>query len=177
MAAAVLALAEAVTEKRHGRKEAIASQPAPLRSDRFPALPQDHVERRAAAYLDRIPPAISGSGGHSQTYTAATAMVHGFGLDAETAFRTFFGLVARFLFGLGFALLAAVVLVGVPEGQRGYLGPAVWALLGGSLLMMGASVGGVSRGNWWMVLLADLAIFGAVVGGLVALAEAVSRGH
>lgn len=89
----------------------------------------------------------------------------------------FFGLVARFLFGLGFALLAAVVLVGVPEGQRPYLGPAVWALLGGSLLMMGASVGGVSRGNWWMVLLADLAIFGAVVGGLVALAEAVSRGH
>ncbi len=87
LAAAVVALAEAVTERRHGRKEPIASQPAPLRSDRFPALPQDHVERRAAAYLDRIPPAISGSGGHSQTYTAATAMVHGFGLDAETAFR------------------------------------------------------------------------------------------
>ncbi|MBX3497772.1 MAG: DUF3987 domain-containing protein, partial [Parvibaculum sp.] len=32
-----------------------------------------------------IPPAISGSGGHSQTYAAATAMVHGFGLDPETA--------------------------------------------------------------------------------------------
>ncbi len=86
LAAAVLALAEAVL-KRRGCKETIASQPSPLGNDRFIALPQDHIERRAAAYLDRIPPAISGSGGHSQTYAAATAMVHGFGLDAETAFR------------------------------------------------------------------------------------------
>ncbi|GMV27145.1 MAG: hypothetical protein AMXMBFR58_31760 [Phycisphaerae bacterium] len=43
------------------------------------------VERRAAAYLDRIPPAISGSGGHGQAYAAATAMVHGFGLDPTVA--------------------------------------------------------------------------------------------
>ncbi|MFN9132653.1 MAG: bifunctional DNA primase/polymerase, partial [Phycisphaerales bacterium] len=84
LAAAVAALAEAVTEARHGRKEAIVSQPPSLRSDRFPA--GDAVLRRAAAYLDRIPPAISGSGGHSQTYTAATAMVHGFALDPEAAF-------------------------------------------------------------------------------------------
>jgi len=86
LAAAVLALAEAVL-KRRGRNETIASQPSPLGSDRFIALPQDHIERRAAAYLDRIPPAISGSGGHGQTYAAATAMVHGFGLDAEAALR------------------------------------------------------------------------------------------
>jgi hypothetical protein len=87
LAASVAALAEAVTERRHGRKETIASQPATLGNGRLVALPADHVERRAAAYLDRIPPAISGSGGHSQTYAAATAMVHGFGLDAEAAFR------------------------------------------------------------------------------------------
>ena len=86
LAAAVVALAEAVLIRR-GRKETIASQQAPLRHDRFSAFPKDHIERRAAAYLDRIPAAISGSGGHSQTYAAATAMVHGFGLDAETAFR------------------------------------------------------------------------------------------
>ena len=84
LAAAVAALAEAVTEARHGRKEAIVSQPTSLRNDRFPAV--DAVLRRAAAYLDRIPPAISGSGGHSQTYTAATAMVHGFALDPDAAF-------------------------------------------------------------------------------------------
>ena len=84
LGAAVAALAEAVTEARHGRKEPVVSQRCPLGSDRVMA--DDAVLRRAAAYLDRIPPAISGSGGHSQTYAAATAMVHGFGLDPETAF-------------------------------------------------------------------------------------------
>ncbi len=85
LAAAVAALAEAVIERRHERKETIASQEPALGSDRFHALPDDHVRRRAAAYLDRMPPAISGSGGHGQTYAAATAMVHGFGLDPEAA--------------------------------------------------------------------------------------------
>jgi hypothetical protein len=84
LAAAVAALAEAVTEARHGRKEHARSQPGALGTPTF--LAGDAVLRRAAAYLDRIPPAISGSGGHSQTYAAATAMVHGFGLDPEAAF-------------------------------------------------------------------------------------------
>ncbi|MBK9126204.1 MAG: DUF3987 domain-containing protein [Phycisphaerales bacterium] len=84
LAAAVAALAEAVTEARHGRTERPHSQPGALGAPPFQA--GDAVLRRAAAYLDRIPPAISGSGGHSQTYTAATAMVHGFGLDPEAAF-------------------------------------------------------------------------------------------
>jgi len=86
LAAAVAALAEAVLECR-GRKSRCLEQRPPLVKSALLALPQDHIERRAAAYLDRIPPAISGSGGHSQTYAAATAMVHGFGLDAETAFQ------------------------------------------------------------------------------------------
>jgi hypothetical protein len=84
LAAAVAALAEAVTEARHGRKERPRSQPETLGTPTF--LASDALLRRAAAYLDRIPPAISGSGGHSQTYAAATAMVHGFGLDPEAAF-------------------------------------------------------------------------------------------
>ncbi len=83
LGAAVAALARAVTEQRHGRTETIVSQHRPLGNDRF--LATDAVLRRAEAYLDRIPPAISGSGGHGQTYAAATAMVHGFGLDPETA--------------------------------------------------------------------------------------------
>jgi hypothetical protein len=82
--AAVAALADAVTEARHGRRERPCSQPVALGTPTF--LADNAVVRRAAAYLDRIPPAISGSGGHSQTYAAATAMVHGFGLDPETAF-------------------------------------------------------------------------------------------
>ncbi|MCC6284786.1 MAG: DUF3987 domain-containing protein [Phycisphaerales bacterium] len=84
LGAAVAALAEAVIERRGGRKDRPRSQAEPLRTPTFPAT--DAVLRRAEAYLDRIPPAISGSGGHSQTYAAATAMVHGFGLDAEAAF-------------------------------------------------------------------------------------------
>ncbi|HMN41160.1 MAG TPA: DUF3987 domain-containing protein [Phycisphaerales bacterium] len=84
LGAAVTALANAVIEQRHGCKERPRSQPTALGTRTF--LADDAVLRRAVAYLDRIPPAISGSGGHGQTYAAATAMVHGFGLDPETAF-------------------------------------------------------------------------------------------
>jgi len=86
LAAAVTALAEAVLERR-GRKSRSLDQRSPLVKSALPAIPCEHIERRAAAYLDRIPPAISGSGGHGQTYAAATAMVHGFGLDPEAAFN------------------------------------------------------------------------------------------
>jgi hypothetical protein len=84
LSAAVAALAEAVKKQRYG-------EPPPARAAVTAAASKCHpdsdaVLRRAAAYIDRIPPAISGSGGHSQTYAAATAMVHGFGLDPETAF-------------------------------------------------------------------------------------------
>lgn len=41
---------------------------------------------RAALWLAKVPPAISGSGGHSQTYTAAVGLVHGFGLSDTDAF-------------------------------------------------------------------------------------------
>jgi hypothetical protein len=85
LSAAVAALAEAVKKQRYG-------EPPPARAAVTAAASKCHpdsdaVLRRAAAYIDRIPPAISGSGGHSQTYAAATAMVHGFGLDPEAAFR------------------------------------------------------------------------------------------
>jgi hypothetical protein len=48
------------------------------------------VERRAAAYLRALPPAISGAGGHGATYAAALALVRGFGLDAATALQLLF---------------------------------------------------------------------------------------
>lgn len=85
LAARVARLAEAVVERRHGRKEAIASESPSIGKNRYP--PDDAVLRRAAAYLDAMPPAISGRGGHSRTYAAATAMAHGFGLDADAALR------------------------------------------------------------------------------------------
>jgi len=41
--------------------------------------------RRAAAYLAAIPGAVSGAGGHAQTFTAAQAMVRGFALSEVAA--------------------------------------------------------------------------------------------
>jgi len=40
---------------------------------------------RARQYLAKIPPAVSGAGGHQQTFKAAVALVWGFGLDAAAA--------------------------------------------------------------------------------------------
>ncbi|MGE4158754.1 MAG: bifunctional DNA primase/polymerase, partial [Planctomycetota bacterium] len=47
----------------------------------------DEVERRARAYLKKLPEAVSGEGGHDRTYRAAIAMVQGFCLNEETALR------------------------------------------------------------------------------------------
>ncbi|MCC6678172.1 MAG: bifunctional DNA primase/polymerase [Phycisphaerales bacterium] len=40
---------------------------------------------RAGAYLDKMPGAVSGQGGHRKAYAAACAICHGFGLDREQA--------------------------------------------------------------------------------------------
>jgi len=45
------------------------------------------VEARAAAYLARCEPAVSGSGGHRTTFVVAQRLVRGFALDEETAYR------------------------------------------------------------------------------------------
>jgi len=81
LAEAVAALARSVLARRAAR----ASSPTTSEPVGAASLPDDQVERRAAAYLDAMPPAISGQGGHGRTYAAATAMVHGFGLSPEAA--------------------------------------------------------------------------------------------
>ncbi len=91
LAACVAALSEAVVRARHG-DGCDVGQRGPTgghsgANGAPPPLPDDAVERRAAAYLDAMPPAISGQGGHNATYTAATAMVHGFGLPTDVALR------------------------------------------------------------------------------------------
>ena len=51
-----------------------------------PTAPRtDDADRRAVAYLNAMPPSVSGQGGHNAAYAAATAMVHGFGLAPERA--------------------------------------------------------------------------------------------
>ena len=77
LAVCVKALADAVIIKRG---VPIAKQPQPAQSQ-----PTGDVETRAIAYLNAMPPAISGSSGHSQTFAAATALVHGFGIEPDRA--------------------------------------------------------------------------------------------
>jgi hypothetical protein len=86
LAARVAALAAAVVARRHGDLAARAERGPTSRPTAAPR-PDDAVERRAEAYLDAMPPAISGQGGHGRTFAAATALVHGFGLSPDVAFR------------------------------------------------------------------------------------------
>lgn len=61
--------------------------PAPVRL----VAPGGDTLRRASAYLAKIPPAVSGSGGHDTTWGAALAVVRGFGLGEDEAFELLWG--------------------------------------------------------------------------------------
>ncbi|QEH33964.1 hypothetical protein OJF2_24970 [Aquisphaera giovannonii] len=74
----------ATAEAKASRTEPAAS---PGKPSPGPALRGADVTIRAAAYLDKMEPAISGSGGHRQTFDAACALVKGFGLATEPALR------------------------------------------------------------------------------------------
>jgi hypothetical protein len=86
LTACVAALAKRVSELRYG--ETPAAHDPPRGTNAQPASrqpPAGDVERRALAYLDKLPPAISGNGGHAATYAAATVLVHGFEIDPDRA--------------------------------------------------------------------------------------------
>jgi hypothetical protein len=86
LTACVQALYEEIVRLRHGALPEERSK-----NHHVPTPPveldQETIERRALAYLNAMPPAISGSGGHNATYAAATALVHGFGIPPERAFQ------------------------------------------------------------------------------------------
>jgi hypothetical protein len=88
---AVERLANAVILARYGEvPKAPRATPAQTRQDGIPRDPVDggpEIERRAAAYLDAMPPGIQGQCGSNPTYAAAAALVNGFALDPETAYR------------------------------------------------------------------------------------------
>jgi len=79
LAACVKALADAVIVKRG--VPMLAPKPTVTPS----STPVGDIEPRAIAYLNSMPPAIAGSAGHSQTFAAATALVHGFGIEPDRA--------------------------------------------------------------------------------------------
>lgn len=90
---AVKALAQEVIRLRHGNEAIEKLNESPTtNASQHRALPGGHLDddailKRAETYLGKIPGAISGQGGHNRTYTAATALVHGFGLSHEQALR------------------------------------------------------------------------------------------
>jgi len=81
---AVQGIYEDVLRRRYGE---IPQKRTPSPLPTSPHVPDaDSIERRALAYLQAMPTAISGQGGHNATYSAATVLVHGFGLSTEHAF-------------------------------------------------------------------------------------------
>jgi hypothetical protein len=61
--------------------------PRPIRVAPQRSASDADVERRAAAYLDKMTAAVSGQNGHDKLYAVAVAMVHGFGLNQDVAYR------------------------------------------------------------------------------------------
>jgi hypothetical protein len=61
-------------------------KPEPGRST---ASSSSDVLRRARSYLERLPGAIAGSGGHDQTWDAVIKVVRGFALDEQAALQLF----------------------------------------------------------------------------------------
>ncbi|MBN2291802.1 MAG: AAA family ATPase [Pirellulales bacterium] len=57
------------------------NKPAPRQT----SGPQSDVIKRARSYITTMPPAISGSGGHNQTFAVACVLVIGFGLEEDDA--------------------------------------------------------------------------------------------
>ncbi|MBL8798896.1 MAG: bifunctional DNA primase/polymerase [Planctomycetia bacterium] len=64
--------------------------PGPVERRYFPNLPPLEVRaRRAAAYLAKVPEAVSGEGGHDRTFHVACLLVRDFALDLDTARAVF----------------------------------------------------------------------------------------
>lgn len=62
-------------------------RPKTLEPASVPATADDSQEKRARAYVAKMPPAISGAGGHAATFAVARKLIWGFRLDEYTALR------------------------------------------------------------------------------------------
>jgi hypothetical protein len=91
LAKAVLILRHPHIQSSSEPKQAASTPFDPGPADRSIGIAEDSILSRAAAYLDAMPPAISGSGGHNATYAAATALVHGFGLSQAQSLHLLMG--------------------------------------------------------------------------------------
>ncbi len=77
-------LLEQVAARASSPRAAQAARPV-RRNLQVPDLPREEVQRRAAAYVAKMPPAVEGQGGHSQTFAVTCRLVRDFGLTVEEA--------------------------------------------------------------------------------------------
>lgn len=80
----LLALVEGTTTEQGRPGGGVPAQAVPSAPD--PPRQDTPMIERARAYLKACDPAISGQNGHGQTFKIVCKLVHGFGLDEETAF-------------------------------------------------------------------------------------------
>lgn len=87
------ALYLATMKARHPDWEPGPTRPAPMPEPHLNgaapsrAVSDDEAYRRASAYLAKMEPSVSGSGGHDRAYAAATVVVYGFDLGREVGFN------------------------------------------------------------------------------------------
>lgn len=87
LAACVQALSDAVMARRHGddwrvKFDRPTTTPIAIANQ---SIDEAKVIERAIAYINSMPGAVSGSGGHNATFAAANVLVHGFDLDEHTS--------------------------------------------------------------------------------------------
>jgi hypothetical protein len=83
---AVNQIADEIVRQRHGANALTSlGRPAVAQRPTVATVERSQILKRASAYLGRMPPAISGQGGHGRTYAAATVLVHGFCLSESEA--------------------------------------------------------------------------------------------
>ncbi len=91
LAQAVQALADAVMGKRHGpgwREQFGRPQTVQARVVKR-MFDDSKIIERAIAYIDSMPAAISGAGGHNTAFAVANVLVHGFDLGQERSMSLF----------------------------------------------------------------------------------------
>jgi hypothetical protein len=74
-------LLEWISKEEHATNGKAGKNPLTVQPDRRP-----DVLARAIAYLEKCPPAVSGQGGHNQTFEVARAIVYGFDLGPDIGF-------------------------------------------------------------------------------------------
>ncbi len=87
LAACVKSLAEEIVRCRHGELPKPGQATSALAPRSYASQDDLDIEARAIAYLDAMPSAVSKQGGHKTTFAAATALVHGFGIEPERALQ------------------------------------------------------------------------------------------